>query len=81
MVLAVELGDTRGRRSVINAKLFRRLALLVPALKKVVPLVFGELASVNRAHLLLVVGGSVLMILGALAIGTAVASSRENLAQ
>src|ERR1700748_1850241 len=41
-------------------------------------LVFGELASANRAHLALVLGGSVLMILGALAISTAVASSREN---
>ncbi len=40
-------------------------------------LVFGELAGANRAHLALVLGGSVLMILGALAIGTAVASSRE----
>ena len=40
-------------------------------------LVFGELASANRAHLALVLGGSVLMILGALAISTAVASSRE----
>ena len=33
-------------------------------------LVFGELASANRAHLALVLGGSVLMILGALAIST-----------
>jgi glucose uptake protein GlcU len=41
-------------------------------------LVFGELASANRAHLLLVLGGSVLMILGALAIGTAEAGSREQ---
>jgi len=41
-------------------------------------LVFGELASANRGHLLLVLGGSVLMILGALAISTAVASSREH---
>ena len=41
-------------------------------------LVFGELAAANRAHLALVLGGSVLMILGALAISTAVASSREN---
>jgi Sugar transport protein len=41
-------------------------------------LVFGELASANRAHLALVLGGSVLMIVGALAISTAVASSREN---
>jgi glucose uptake protein GlcU len=41
-------------------------------------LVFGELASANRGHLLMVLGGSVLMILGALAISTAVASSREH---
>ena len=41
-------------------------------------LVFGELASANRAHLLLVLGGSFLMILGALAISTAVASAREH---
>jgi len=41
-------------------------------------LVFGELASANRAHLALVLGGSILMILGALAISTAVASSRET---
>jgi drug/metabolite transporter (DMT)-like permease len=40
-------------------------------------LVFGELAGANRAHLALVLGGSVLMILGALSISTAVASSRE----
>jgi glucose uptake protein GlcU len=44
-------------------------------------LVFGELASANRAHLALVVGGSVLMILGALAISTAVASSRETMSR
>ena len=37
-----------------------------------------ELASANRAHLALVLGGSILMILGALAISTAVASSRET---
>jgi len=41
-------------------------------------LVFGELASANRSHLLLVLGGSLLMIVGALAISTAVASSREH---
>jgi len=41
-------------------------------------LVFGELASANRAHLMLVLGGSILMIVGALAISTAVASSREH---
>jgi glucose uptake protein GlcU len=44
-------------------------------------LVFGELASANRSHLMLVLGGSVLMILGALAISTAVASSREHLSR
>jgi drug/metabolite transporter (DMT)-like permease len=44
-------------------------------------LVFGELATANRAHLALVVGGSVLMILGALAISTAVASSRETMSR
>lgn len=41
-------------------------------------LVFGELAGADRNHLLLVVGGSVLMILGALSISTAVASEREH---
>ena len=41
-------------------------------------LVFGELAQADKAHLMLVLGGSVAMILGALAISTAVASSREN---
>jgi glucose uptake protein GlcU len=41
-------------------------------------LVFGELATANRQHLLLVLGGSVLMIAGALSIGTAVASAREH---
>jgi len=41
-------------------------------------LVFGELAGADRHHLMLVVGGSVLMILGALAISTAVASEREH---
>ena len=44
-------------------------------------LVFGELASAPRSHMLLVLGGSILMILGALAIGTAVASSREQLSR
>jgi glucose uptake protein GlcU len=44
-------------------------------------LVFGELASANRSHLALVLGGSVLMILGALAISTAVASSRETVSR
>jgi hypothetical protein len=41
-------------------------------------LVFGELASADRAHLTLVLAGSALMICGALAISTAVASSREH---
>jgi glucose uptake protein GlcU len=41
-------------------------------------LVFGELATADRAHLALVLAGSTLMILGALAISTAVASSREH---
>jgi glucose uptake protein GlcU len=41
-------------------------------------LVFGELATANREHLMLVLGGSMLMILGALAISTAVASAREH---
>ena len=43
-------------------------------------LVFGELAGAGRERLLLVVGGSVVMILGALAISTAVASEQEQLA-
>lgn len=41
-------------------------------------LVFGELANADRPHKLLVVGGSVVMILGALSISTAVASTRED---
>ena len=41
-------------------------------------LVFGELAGADQKHRLLVLGGSAVMILGALAIGTAVASSREQ---
>ena len=41
-------------------------------------LVFGELASADRSHLALVVAGSVLMILGTIAISTAVASAREH---
>jgi len=41
-------------------------------------LVFGELASADRQHKLLVIGGSLIMILGALAISTAVASSKEQ---
>jgi glucose uptake protein GlcU len=41
-------------------------------------LVFGELATADRQHKLLVTGGSLIMILGALAICTAVASSKEQ---
>jgi glucose uptake protein GlcU len=41
-------------------------------------LVFGELANADRSHKLLVLIGSVVMILGALAISTAVASGREH---
>jgi glucose uptake protein GlcU len=41
-------------------------------------LVFGELATADRPHKLLVVGGSIVMILGALSISTAVASEREE---
>jgi glucose uptake protein GlcU len=41
-------------------------------------LVFGELATADRQHKLLVIGGSLIMILGALAISTAVASSKEQ---
>jgi drug/metabolite transporter (DMT)-like permease len=41
-------------------------------------LVFGELATADHQHMLLVIGGSVLMILGALAISTAVASAKEH---
>ena len=41
-------------------------------------LVFGELAGTDLAHKLLVLGGSVIMILGALAISTAVAGAREH---
>jgi glucose uptake protein GlcU len=41
-------------------------------------LVFGELASADRAHRVMVLVGSFLMILGALAISTAVASAREE---
>lgn len=40
-------------------------------------LVFGELAKADRSHQILVIVGSVVMILGALAISTAVASGRE----
>ncbi len=42
-------------------------------------LVFGELATSDRPHKLLVVVGSVVMIFGALAISTAVASGREHI--
>lgn len=42
-------------------------------------LVFGELAAADTPHRLLVIAGSVVMILGALAISTAVASARENI--
>lgn len=41
-------------------------------------LVFGELATADHAHKLLVVAGSIVMILGALSISTAVASAREE---
>ena len=41
-------------------------------------LVFGELAGADTRHRLLVIAGSLIMILGALAIGTAVASAREQ---
>lgn len=41
-------------------------------------LVFGELANADRLHQLLVITGSVVMILGALAVSTAVATEREQ---
>jgi glucose uptake protein GlcU len=41
-------------------------------------LVFGELATADRQHMLLVLGGSAMMILGALAISTAKASANEH---
>jgi glucose uptake protein GlcU len=41
-------------------------------------LVFGELAHADGPHRLLVVAGSVVMIAGALAVSTAVATEREN---
>lgn len=44
-------------------------------------LVFGELAGADRSHLILVVGGSLLMIAGALAISTAAACENEERAQ
>jgi hypothetical protein len=41
-------------------------------------LVFGELAHADWSHRLLVVAGSLVMIVGALAVSTAVATEREN---
>ena len=41
-------------------------------------LVFGELATANSAHRWMVISGSVLMILGALSVSTAVASAKET---
>jgi glucose uptake protein GlcU len=41
-------------------------------------LVFGELAHVGSSHWMLVVIGSIVMILGALAVSTAVATEKEN---
>ena len=41
-------------------------------------LVFGELAHADAAHRLLVVGGSLVMIAGALAVSTAIATEREH---
>jgi drug/metabolite transporter (DMT)-like permease len=41
-------------------------------------LVFGELAGTDLAHKLMVLGGSIVMIFGALAISTAVAGEREH---
>jgi len=41
-------------------------------------LVFGELANADWHHRLLVISGSVVMILGALAVSTAVATAREH---
>jgi drug/metabolite transporter (DMT)-like permease len=41
-------------------------------------LVFGELTKADRQHKSMVIAGSVIMILGALAIGTAVASAKEQ---
>jgi hypothetical protein len=40
--------------------------------------VFGELAHADWSHRLLVIAGSVVMILGALAVSTAVATEREH---
>jgi drug/metabolite transporter (DMT)-like permease len=44
-------------------------------------LVFGELVGTDLTHKLMVLGGSVAMILGALAISTAVAGEREHLSR
>jgi len=41
-------------------------------------LVFGELATADRMHKFLVIGGSAIMIVGAYAISTAVADAKEN---
>ncbi|MCU1324439.1 MAG: protein of unknown function transrane [Acidobacteriaceae bacterium] len=41
-------------------------------------LVFGELATADRGHKILVIAGSAIMILGAYAISTAVAGAREH---
>ena len=41
-------------------------------------LVFGELATADHTHLMLVIGGTVLMILGAMSIALAVASAKEH---
>jgi len=41
-------------------------------------LVFGELAGADRQHILLVIGGSLMMIAGALSISRAVASEKEQ---
>jgi glucose uptake protein GlcU len=41
-------------------------------------LVFGELAGADRQHMLLVIGGSLMMIAGALSISRAVASEKEQ---
>ncbi|HEX3892664.1 MAG TPA: GRP family sugar transporter [Terracidiphilus sp.] len=42
-------------------------------------LVFGELSSADSTHRLLVMAGSIIMILGALSVSTAVATEREHL--
>ncbi len=43
-------------------------------------LVYGELAHADRLHQLLVISGSIVMILGALAVSTAIATEREQAA-